>query len=737
MKKSKKYIAFNQKTVSELQKHRWGRCEDLIWMDQCVYRTEHASLDRKGIVMLTRGALYIFRTKLFKGNKLRLHYDLVSFQSISQSQEGVLFTYPIKAVPKEKEEDSDNFEETLLEKSEKNMYDGKIGKLILVLNKPGQFFLCIHKLVKRIGYNNPVFKMPEFHPDSTIEIPLPLTSRPKFSLERRAIALAHKDLKWGKRLVADYFREKWDGTHVLRIGNTFHPHYYAGAFGHAVGWESAIDTVAFKGCQFTGMDKFLEEIVKNAIAIKTIAFVDYKMPIETEFHFTGDSGSIKRWHFINCNASVISKFVKRADELATPPEELAIARRAFPAADFAMLSNGIAQSVNLSRVRVFKLVDVRFIEFPYSKFEELLRNMPLLSQLLIRNVTCDGNHVLGSICRSRAFVSFLNLQKLEFREDVGFDETPPGMAVIDISESKFFGNAFFNFLSALTKTKTRDPFILKASKLEMTESEIQALSSFSMLSPASNILEFDLSGQFIAGEACEALFGFLKTQETIEQLVLNDLDSDEPRELCRCISNFVGDAAQLIGIELGVRLPESITNRLLLSLMTKERLQRLCIRDSGAGNAGITMITSLVGHLKNLTEFAGDGFVPTPIDVNTSPHLTADDDYHPLIKLWKAVGKSKTIKRNDFPHNDLFTLRQTLEALPAREQVWVANLKSRPPPSTEAERIEDMVNAIRKREEEEAKAKADAETVASHDTAYDAVAEPELNTIDDFDIEII
>ena len=275
---------------------------------------------------------------------------------------------------------------------------------------------------------------------------------------------------------------------------------------------------------------------------------------------------------------------------------------------------------------------------------------------------------------------------------------PVGLIVLDISESEFIGNSFTSFFLSICSQKAKIPFILNASKLKITEYELQLfkqamdmIRSHNKLSVIqSNIQEVNLSQTFLPSIGIEEIFLFLRTQTELRQLTVNDIDCDNPETFTFSLIGLIPFTKRLSGIDFTLRLGKDLMVRIVSELAGLD-LERICIRNCNAGNEGLQHLARLVQTLQHRKEFAGDGCNPTP----------SGDSVHPLFQLWETVAQSKTIKANDFPHKDIASLDMTLDTVPDKHTGWVKTLQQRPLPRTQAQRIEEELKRVLQQEREE------------------------------------
>lgn len=695
-----KYIELESK-YNFFRTHTWGIAEKPLWLSNCIYRDTSASRERDGVVMMTRGAIYIFRNKFFKGYKLRQHHHLLKFSKIEQLPGRVLLRYKrvqkMFAVRENAKAKSDEvplcIDETVV--VEKNDEKKEESILSLEMDNSAEFCVLLELLVKNILYENDIFPMPEFSFSQEIER-FNVDKRPKYSLQRRAIFMAHMELDWGNKIIISrYFRTKWNGGNVLRIGRSFQPNYYATAFGEAVGWETAIDTVCFRTSTFKESAQFLNGILKESINVRKIVFADYEAANKFDFSFSSDPTRVDTWHFVNCCSKTVSDFLYASDRMSDPPKEVAIARRAYNAKDI----GSILEALSGVMLETLQFVDLRFRKFPFDGFSFLVGEMTKLSTLVLRNINTDGNKLFASVTKvmeNAPVFKHLKLQKLSFKDELPADfKLPETVESIDISESEFIGKSLHSFLCSITKTAPKKTFALKASHLKVTEYEFQFMKNIDdieleeLFKPS--ICEFELSSCFLPSVCIEQIFRFLECQKSLKQLTLMGIECDAPDQFSFLV-NELFDTINLTGLDINLRLSVSNATSIINRAKHCNTLQRLCMTNTNAGNECLSTFIDFIENAEHLHVFACDGCSPSALSGDKKGNK------HPLITLWQKVADmidGKSIIACDFPYKDINALGYTLDTLPDLSTNWVKKLTSPDLLHTsDTEKIKEVVSKL-------------------------------------------
>ena len=685
------------KDQSALLSRVWGRCEKARWISRCHYRCSLHRSEKRGVIMVTRGAVYIYRRKLLKGFRLRYCFSPLKCFAIEQSQNVVIFTLPPPGVKQGSAEEvraqnnllddmmDDNDNQELLEHVE----EAEDVKIRVETTHADKLVLLLVRLIQNAVFGVKDAPVPEMKLD--VE-PVPPQERPKQCLKRRAMMLGHLFVDMGIGLdVCNYFQAKWDGGPILTLGHTFHPSIFGPAFGRAVGWETLLNTVVFRTVKFSHFPEMCDEMLRSAQTIERVVFLDYKRSMSLSFNFSRILGtSVKRWWFLNTCARVVSPFLGAANRLPSPIEEFVLAKYSYNRDDASDIFHMMKRSPNITGTRNVKLVNLNFSSFPMDDFSRLVNKFHCLQMLYMKNINVDGNQLLVSICRGRGYLRQVSLLKMNFAEPIPMDlEMPDGLVVLDVSKSKFIGVGMAALLSGITSTMAKNPFVFIARKIQVTESEYVELGRMDVSKCQPNLLELNYSNNNIVTVGFDQFFEWIRTQTRMRELIFDDIVTDEsPRLVAKLVWSI--RSIELHGLELGVRFDPLVMNILLSTLATVPSLTRFCMKNCGLGIEGLKVMTSLLKVLPSLTELSCDGFRPAPM---TEEELHAQGlKLHPLLTLWRTVYENQHITRTDFPHHDLATAQIDISKLRMREKSWLTELQQRQPTTTQQERVAYLLN---------------------------------------------
>jgi hypothetical protein len=644
-----------------------------MWVSACQFRATVRKEFADGILMVTRGAVYVINVGSVGEMSLKWHFSLLDCAAFCQNSDSIVFF--IRMIPVD--DDQAGPVEIIAPPPGTGSFSPsgrmKSGLVKLEVRSPHaeRIALILGTILQDALFGIP---SPPAVDVTCTRAPEIITSRPKNSLKRRAMLLAHFYRKQPEPLDScQYFQENWDGRQGLYLDKSFDPGKFGIAYGQAVAWEAALKTICFKAAQFEQFGVFLDNILFNSIAIEGICFLDYPKETVLNFRFQGiDKTSIVKWRFFNSSARVICGFLEASARLPPKIEEIVLAKQSYNKKDGERIFNGMLASEPVRCIKALGMISLNFEVFPSVDFSKAINGFRGLRHLSITDMNVDGTALLGTICSGTPWIVHLSLIAITFLEPKSRRRQlalPSNLVALDVSRSKFLGGALGFLFNYITSQQRKDTFIFLARRIEISEQSYAVLSRMHLAKCHANIREFNFSGNFIASIGFDLFFKFLVTQKRMKSLVLNDIVTDECSGLLAWIIPLV-KSLQLKRLELSVEFHPIVMEIFVPLLVKCVSLKSLYLKDTFLGNEGIKAVTHLLQVLPNIKEFAGDGFHP------------GKEDKKPLLKLWEMIGKSSTIRRCDYPEEDL----KSAEIDP-RELRWLKYVKAKEKPKTQRDRI--------------------------------------------------
>ena len=634
--------------------------------------------------MLTRGALYIFSNSKIRKPKLRLHISLLKCQKIkfkdshliivfapikkksdtNESKRDDYLSLPLPIMENSQPKNDDNQNSNDKKKKKKKKFRSDLDHPVLMIESKFYtkfLYKWIYKIVNAAIYKVENIIRPKFEPGNIAVNSIEHEAK-KHSLKRRAVLMAHYCFFSGESLeCADYFQSKWDGKSDLVIGPQFHPGGYAVPFGCAVGFEISLKSLIMKNAHFEYFSGFLSAVLVSAQTIRLIAFKDYQRGKSFQINFYDvKSTNIKRWTFINCCSDMINSFADAVDQLPSRIHKLTIGKHSYNKEDATSIFNGISNKNNLQKLKKLIFTNINFQEFPRTSFTSLCSSLEVIENLELSHINIDGSLLFTAACKDSPKIRKLILNGLKFEKEwakpIGKFNLPTTLALLDISETQFYGPSFANLLQNITLKGTLVPFFFVARSLHFAESVFQDLDHAIDFSKCqSNILEFDLSDNMIPKVSFEMIFHFINTQKRLRNLIFNNIITDDQTNFMFKLSS-VELGPNFAGIDLSGEFKPLFIQQFISSVPGSSNLRRLSIKDSKCGNNGYILIEDLLNILKSINEIEIDGIEPSLIKINKSKN-----ERHPIINCWKKIQRHRSITANDLPIKDMAKLGFAIE----------------------------------------------------------------------------
>ena len=695
---SRHYIGVSKGKFNKLSAYAWGENEHPIFLDAIYYRLPNQRLNSKGYLMITRGAVYIFRYRALKGPMLLMHINLLHCTGVEVSKH-LIAIYAPKLELQSAFPDGENQAELdvplpiLFDEPDNNIRTVTAKKKGVKLNDPNQEYdfriLIDSSFAPQIGkiifdiVKCVVFKLQKcVYPRLAANViqDYKLQKPCKHSLKRRAIFLAHYSFTSGTGLdCADYFSTKWDGSKRLVIGKSFKPGDYAAPFGCAVGWEVSLDRVVFQGVSFNRMNQFIDALVASSHTINEMVFTNYNRGTVPQFEFKRIITTIvSNWKFVNCAAQAVLSFTQVSGRLPNPLLHFKIARCCLNQSDSISLFKSIG--TNLKTVSL-NFVSISFHTFPSNDFIRMLSSISTLETLELRKINIDGFTLLKLICQANTNIKSLLLKGLDFDTPDCDITLPEKLLLLDVSQSNFIGNGLTNFFNVILHSKTQNPFILRAQSIVVSDT---ALRQFKHVGDGvtfqPNIWAFDFSSNNISKNVIKGLDKILLTQTRLRYLVFEKVTTDSARNLMQTLSSVMSKMG-FEGLDLSGQFESYFIQQLIISLCDCKRLKRLSLKNSCGGNECIASLTTLLeSFLPRLEELQCDGMRPSRVPVKHG-------DRQPVTLLWMTIAKRTTIKANDLPKSDFSELGVSFDRISMKDRKWFSKLENRERPLTFEERI--------------------------------------------------
>lgn len=544
---------------------------------------------QKGYLILTYGFIYLF-TKENKEPKL-------------QEQICVFNCQEIKFI----NEKGKNIKSAILIKtdSEQNLFTIFNGK------KMESFYeSLIFSIFIITSGSSAHFTLPNLIPT------IPLKSFPvQFCILKRSLYYIHSDMK--KQNIpktaieaATYF----DNPSIyfrgqLLIDSNFHPNNFSNYYGKAIGIEPQLYVVVFSNFN-DDFNNFLESILENSKRINQIKFSEYisSAPVFNIEKVT--KTNIATFQFVNSNFFLVENFLNGCLNCQCHIKNIKLNSIQMQESDLINTLDNLNKTKCFDNLTSFKLVNMKFGQFPFEVFNQFLQLHKSLKLLTISNIDIDGTAILSEICKAQPNIYELHLNQLNFEsplnfsEDQNFVSLPQNIVLLDFSHSRFKNlslKPIFEFVTSPNINASK--LMLNMSNLEPKDNTfVNTFKSLDMQKCQSNIVDFNWSGNHISAD----LFSFISSQKQIQYLSLNELNIERQgnffSHLLKALSGL-----NIVGFEIGCSTftPEFI-NPFLMALKEFESLQHFGFRCQPEQNEIAEKVAELISSLSNLKEVIVD-----------------------------------------------------------------------------------------------------------------------------------
>ena len=618
------------------------------------YRLRARESATAGYVMLTRGALYVFKKpKLIGQPELVTKWHPLDIRTLTLKPNLMTFEF-------------DNFQSSL-----KGDDLPALATAMITILKEATYGI---KDIVLMNVNS--------------EVPLPpveVLQRPNMAIKWRALLLAHfYDIKGEQLYTIDYF-QKWEDKQrpLMILGPSFHPGNFAPAFGHAIGWESMIDSVCFQSFAPTKFARMLDCLLENSYTIKRIIFSDMKPKRVGQFAMNRiRRTSVESWWFLR---SCKEQFLGWAEHSKGLPEksikELMLHACPWDNDVWNEFPEIVRRSPALTNCRSLEIGKMAEGTFPVKSVCGIMEAMTGLQKIVLKGNHGDGASMLAACCKAQSNVRWIDVSLVHFKKALPANVVlPPSVLGLDISQSAFSPDALKSVLQMVARGDRQFPVVLKAVSLCMKPAAYQTLATINLQECRPNLVEVDWSGNTMPAEAVKFLFAFLFTQQARLRLVaLNNCSTDNPVEFMKLVLQLV-TAIPLHGLEFSNKLDKTLYAQFIGALGSAVSLRKLNLSQSGSQEQGLGALNQLIQQLPNLNELQADGFLP--------------ENPAAIAAFWATVSQCPELVACDMPNDDFRHLGLTPNRLDPQTQKALAIVKGKDRPTCAEQRVDYSIQSL-------------------------------------------
>lgn len=513
-----------------MKEYIWGPQENISFVSE-VKELQKNGIPESRILLITYGAIYIFKARSPNDYILDIKYNLVNVERISYIQPNIV-TFLIK------DNKGNGLPCTL---QSENALD--IAKLILYLNK-----ICKYNINDTEKIGQPLI---ESSPPNVLVSPTILT-RPKNALQIRILQFAHMN---DQKFPIDQLKlvSEWDKNtqSVLKLTNAFNCGQAANSVATALVWDSDIRCLILDNFVPSQLSNVLKTITSESKTLIRLSVENYNDPTNEKFELPAPiTSKIIELSFKNCHSSVL----------------------------FSLL-NGMSNF--MSRLKIFTISKTRLLCDEIQRFFEIFNQLSCfcsLTTLKIEDGTAD-NLMMDDLANFLPQVKIRSLHISRTNKDIAdlakciFDNTttihmlylsgcklfkrvtvdqinlPICLSYLDLSRSNMSPAALQAFLMALF-SQSRDTLLtLNLSDLTSNISTESLVRCFNIPSPQPILSELIFGGNVLNPEDVSDLFDFLRTQTRLCYLNLARCFIDKVDESLKIVSEYIIET-KLKGIDL-------------------------------------------------------------------------------------------------------------------------------------------------------------------------------------------
>lgn len=635
-------IKVEDKILQEMVKSRWFELETPLIAAPISFRIKPSESSVSGLMLFTRGAIYIFNKKVFGAATLFKKFHLLNCQSFTLSQSSVELIFTEK---QQTPEGTCNFEI-------KSNFSIQIAKIMLRVFNELTFGVS----------SEPFFEI-NINPDiqSNILQEVIVKKRPNQALKMRAIFLCHYYNVFDDHLNSVNYFDIYDNNlkNYIIITQGFQPGNFAKACGHAIGWDSSITNIVFKGYKSSTFPELLNSILQNSIRFKEISFLEYQSNIQINFNFSELSClKIKNWTLKQNCCQFVNDFISQMKSLIFPIDTLNIIDILFNSEhECTEFFEGISRNRSTILANTIYFGKIISRPFPFNSLQRFISLTQNLKTIAFSSIDVDGTKIFTLLCNQpMKNLERLIITRMQFRTIVdGSDEIsqlhlPPNLLYMNVSGCFFTSSSLRFLLSFITKDPLEIPFIFEANEINVKSSFYNCLSKLNFEKINPNICEVSWNSNGIPSDSSRFFFAFLFTQKRLRMLSLKKIRAGNPTQLLQFVMQLI-TSIKLPAIDISFNskispvtpVDSEIFLQFIAALSQANFLRRIGLANAELGDEGLNVFKDVINNLTALTEITADGFVPQTKES--------------FIGFWESVVKHPSIKAIDKPCIDYIYLR--------------------------------------------------------------------------------
>lgn len=641
--------------LEKLKEYIWSDAET-ITVAQDVTKLHLNGGKASRTIVVTNGAVYIFKTRSFNKVELDKAFSIVALTKISYIEPNILnLTFDSKVI-------------VLRTNDALN-----IGNLLTYQYSKVTFHVP----------NHTGLRVESTPPDALKEF-TSILSRPSALFQMRIITFSHL---YNKKL-QDYNVKafnNWDQIHsgTFKITSDIKHNGAIQVIAHAISWDEDMKVLDVNGFAPEHLGTFLSIIFQHSFALNKVIIQNYPDKVNDNFDFKVNGNSeINNLCFINIDSKTVVSFFNALKNYTGRIRTLRISKCAFKRNELASIFDSIQNFLCFMKLSNMQIDNLKITGFPLHEFQCLINKLHAFNTLTINNIDIDGTFIMQAICDNakniqHVILNNINFDGFKFVKKLVF---PESITLLDISESTFNISTFKTiFESILSKPRT-SPLIVYSSNLKLNNNitfkdlfnEITALEE-----TYPNIFELCWSDNEMQPDDIKSLISFVKKQTNLKFLDISRsiYPQNKPKESLSYISKYIKES-KLEGLSIGSNANQQIPSELisfLKKISGSPNLNSLHLNNSGMQNDGIEIITELTNKCESLQEIDVDGL-----------NISSTND---LVSFYNDLLLNSHLSFISNPKTDLMNLNVDFNKLPSDINKLLKELKKKKLPRTAQERL--------------------------------------------------
>ena len=386
-----KYLQCDKNKFNQLKSYCWCEAENPYLIVPCEFTIPGSNNFVSGILMITFGAHYLFKNKVFGGLEFVMEFNILKISLLQITKSKLIFDFSDCTIDGTDPTIGTHLSSNGISPKKKNSKEVLKSAIVIKSDKVEQIAYVTTYILRTVAWNLNGIQLMRINSDINFE-QVDFPKRPDYALRHRVIFLAHYYENKGPNLDEAIGFTKWETLHsgLIFIGKTFDPGSYTLAFAHALAWEAEIKSIVFKGFISPSFPLFFDCLMTNSHygSVTDLLFQGYQPDAIIDFSghaITNQNCSIKNISFSRVPGQLIINFLTKCTRIPCI-ECLAIQSIKFEQHELiAVCQRASENEVLCSTIRRFDLSRCKLSKCPLRHISSMLNHFRYLSMIVIRD----------------------------------------------------------------------------------------------------------------------------------------------------------------------------------------------------------------------------------------------------------------------------------------------------------------------------------------------------------------